>query len=173
MWGHWTLWNHGGIDEAERHFSSALESGREKGYVRDLQLSALLNCNNDACDEELVRVLNAIRKEQGSIGPEMAHQIFSMYYRQILPSGAGTARFVNAVPPAEHVATFKWVFERLQPDDSQKLLGSGYLSVLQEAAGQRDEALEGYRSVQRQTVGRPGSLSSMADAGIKRILSRR
>lgn len=169
MWGHWILWNHGDVGEAEKHFSSALQSNRQRDYVRRLQLSALLNANDAECDREIIRVLNAIRKEQGSVDPGIQNRIFAIYYSEIVPGNAETQRFVNAVPPAEHVATFQWLFDKPNPDQSEKLPELTYLGVLQEAAGQRDEALAAYRSVRQQTEGHPGALLNMAESGVKRL----
>lgn len=169
MWGHLILWNDGELGAAAQHFSSALDSNRQRGYVRRVQLSALLNSHNVECDEEIVRVLSAVRQEHGSVNPEIQRQIFSMYYRKIMPWNAETTRFINAVPPAEHVTTFRWLFDKLDLDESESLLRSGYLSVLQEAAGQRDEALAGYQSIRRQMAGRPGSLLTIAVMGSKRL----
>jgi hypothetical protein len=43
MWGHWILWNRGPLADAEQHFSSALASNRQRAFVRQLQLAALMN----------------------------------------------------------------------------------------------------------------------------------
>lgn len=169
MWGHWILWNNGDPEDAARHFSAALESNRERGFVRRLQLSAFLNRQSDASSEEVVRILNAIRKEEGSAPAELKHQLFSMYYGKLIPPSAETPRFINAVPPAEHVATFRWLFDKLDLDQSASLLRSGDLSVLEEAAGERDEARAGYESIRRQLAGNPGSLLTTAEMGSKRL----
>jgi hypothetical protein len=169
MWGHWILWNNGAAEDAARHFSAALESNRERGFVSRLQLSALLNTHNDPSAEETVRVLNAVRKEEGSLPAEMRLQIFSMYYGKLIPPNAETPRFINAVPPGEHVATFLWLFDKLDLGQSGSLLRAGDLSVLQEAAGQRDEAKAGYDSIRRQLAGSPGSLLTAAEMGSKRL----
>jgi hypothetical protein len=41
MLAHWILWNRRPLEEANRHFAAALRTGRERGYVRRLQLAAL------------------------------------------------------------------------------------------------------------------------------------
>jgi hypothetical protein len=169
MWGHWILWNHGKLSDATRHFSSALVTGRERDFVRGLQFAALFNCSNDECDEEIVRVANDVRKEHGAVHPDDVDRIFSEYYRKVFASSAASAHFLNAVPPAEHVATFRWLFDGLNFDESKSLLRTCYLAVLQEAAGQRQEALANYREVRAKTPKQSGSLSDTADAGIKRL----
>jgi tetratricopeptide (TPR) repeat protein len=168
MWGHWILWNRGPLADAEQHFSSALASNRQRAYVRQLQLAALMN-GGEPCEGEIIRVANAIRKEQGVPDLETQHRVFSIYYFKLLHPDAATTRFINAVPPAEHVATFRWLFDGYALDKSNSRLRSFYLSALEEAAGQHDEALAGYRLVQRETVGQNGSLSDAVASGIQRL----
>lgn len=182
MWGHWILWNGGPLREASQHFSSALQSNRQRDYVRLLQLSALFNRHDDEFEKEIVRVANAIRKEGGSIQPETRRRIFSAYYDQMLPAGPATAKFVTVVPPPEHVVTFQWLFGSLVPNENDAersaVLRTYFLSVLEEAAGQRDEALEGYRRVQATaslgwgTSRGGGSMLEEAALAIKRLSPR-
>ena len=169
MWGHWTLWNHGTLSDARQHFASALASNRQGDYVRRLQFSALFKCNNEECDEEIIRVVTAMRKEQQPVGPDTQGRIFSRYYFTLRPQSARTMRFVNAVPPEEHLATFRWLFDKADLDDSQSLLRSYYLAVLQEAAGHRDEALANYRLIRSRVAGQGGPLWDAAEAGIRRL----
>ena len=171
MWGHWILWNNGSIEDAEQHFASALASNRQRAFVRQLQLAALMNVNSEPYENETIRVANAIRKEQGPIDPDMQRRIYSIYYSRLLRTDASTTLFVNAVPPAEHVATFRWLVDRMDLDESGSRFRSYYLSALEEAAGQREEALAGFREIERQTrgPGRSGSLRDAAQAGIARL----
>jgi tetratricopeptide (TPR) repeat protein len=169
MWGHWILWNNGALDDAEQHFSSALASNRQRTYVRQLQLNALMNSHSERYEDEIVRVANAIRKEQGAVDPQMERRIFSIYYARLLPPAGTTTRFIYAVPPADHVATFRWLFDRLDLDEPGSRLRSYYLSALEEAAGQRDEALASYKLIRQQSVGLSGPLPDAVELGIKRL----
>jgi hypothetical protein len=55
MLAHWTLWNDGKLEDTNGHFASALKSGRERSYVRRLQLAALANTSDGAGEVELLR----------------------------------------------------------------------------------------------------------------------
>jgi len=171
MWGHWILWNKRDPAEAAPHFSAALASHRERAFVRHLQLAALLNGRNSACDQELVRVLNAIRLEQGTVDADTKRAVFNVYDTEIMPSDDETRSFVDAVSTLDHLATFQWLFDDRSPDESEALPRLCYLSVLQEAAGQRTEALAGYKELRSKLNGRTGALLKVADAGIKRLSS--
>ena len=169
MWGHWILWNNGDSAEAARHFSNALASNRERPFVRRLQLNAFLNRHDGAAAEQVVRVADDIRKEGGSISPEDERRIFSMYYGKLIPSSKETPQFIRAVPPAEHVVTFRWLFDSLDLPDSESMLRQGDLSVLEEAAGELDEARRGYDSLRKKLAGQPGPLLAAAETGSRRL----
>lgn len=168
MWGHWILWNDGPLEDAEQHFSAGLASHRQQAFVRQLQLAALMN-GGESYESEIIRVANAIRMEHGAPDHALQHGVFSIYYFKLLHPNRATTRFINAVPPAEHVATFRWLFDTYALDEYNSKLRSFYLSALEEAAGQREEALAGYRLVQQQTVGMSGSLPGAVEAGIQRL----
>ena len=169
MWGHWILSKNGNLSEGEQHFSSALASKREPDYVRGMQLSALFNCQKEECEEEIIRIVTAMRKEGRSVSPEFVRRIFSIYYSRLLLGRFDTRSFVNAVPPDEHLATFRWLFEKSDFDPSKSLQRSYYLAALQEAAGQRVEALAAYRTIHTQVARDPGSLLDAVNSGIKRL----
>lgn len=169
MWGHWILWNHGDLADAEHHFALALASHRRQDYVRQLQLSALMNIHDDLEEEEVIRVANAMRMGQESVAKDARSRIFSIYYTRLLPTQSSTARFVNAVAPQEHLATFQWLFEKDNLDEPASDLRSYYVATLEEAAGRRKDALEGYTELKQKLGGRSGSLLDAVHAGVRRL----
>jgi len=102
-----------------------------------MQLSALLNHHNREVDTEVVRVANAMRKEQQTVNADETRRIFEMYYSEIDPWAQLPVKFVNAVPPEEHVETFHWLFDKVRLDDSKSVERSYYLAVLEDVAGRR------------------------------------
>ncbi|HXA76313.1 MAG TPA: hypothetical protein VNV41_04205 [Candidatus Acidoferrales bacterium] len=175
MLGHWILWqNCGRIKEASEHFAAALSSQRQTDYVRLLELTALLNCHNDQADWEVIRVANAMRKEQRTVDQTERQQILSIYYGELVPETTATLEFINAVPPSEHVATFRWLFAVLDsdPDDADRWSRAYFRGTLEEAAEMRDDALSDYRSSLSHTS-RGTSLWQAANAGVKRLSKQR
>jgi hypothetical protein len=193
MWGFWVLWNlspelpvtkiNGTIEDAGLHFSLAMATGRERPYVRNLQLAALMNAseapvanaiaseNYALIDYETIRVANAMRKEQGVVEPDNQRRIFGIYSSNMLRPGE--ARFLRVVPPVEHLATFHWLFDGMPVDESKRMFQSYCLSALQEAAGQFEDALAGYRLIRRQVAGQSGSLLNGAESGIRRLTEKK
>jgi hypothetical protein len=174
MWGHWILWGHCyQVKEAEPHFASAMTSQREGDFVRHLQLAALSNCDTEEADQEVIRAANAMRKEQRTVDDSERSHIWGLYFFELSHPTTKSAAFINAVPPAEHVATFHWLFDSLDAnpdaDSSNRLSRIYYLAVLEEAAGQRDDALANYKSVVSQTTARTNSFWDPSNAAVKRL----
>jgi hypothetical protein len=177
MWGFWILFPEPGtLEDAQRHFSQALISGRERTYVRNLQLTALLNADSGLSagqprfEYEMVRVANEMRKEHVVADPGSQRGFLAIYFFNMLHSDE--AKFIRAIPPAEHLATFQWLFKGMELDESKALAQSYYLSSLQEAAGQRELALAGYQVIQQKLRGQHGNLLDAAEAGIRRLTGK-
>jgi hypothetical protein len=66
----------------------------------------------------------------------------------MVPPNKDTVVFLSAVPPLDHLDTFEWLLQRAGPDDPDPLTHAYIRSALLEAAGRRDEALAGYRTLQ-------------------------
>ncbi len=169
MWGHWILWrNCDQISEAQKHFKAALAAEREGEYVRRLELSALLNCHTRESDREVIRVANDMRKEGRRLDDGERAHILDIYSQEFSPRTADTLLFINAVPAAEHVTTFRWLFDDVAADENGRATQIYYLAELQEAAGQREEALSNYRMAAGR-MSRFSTFKEAADAGVKRL----
>ena len=170
MWGHWILWNHGGIATASEHFAAALAAPRPglRPYVRSMQLSALHNEDTPEALTEIIRVANDVRKEHGDLSPPWPHDILNIYWERLVLPNADTAAFLRAVPPLDHLDTFDWLLQRAGRAESDSLTHAYIRSALLEAAGRRDEALAGYRTLQSRLA--PDSSGSLPDGTRKAII---
>jgi hypothetical protein len=172
MLGHWTLWSGGNLEDADQHFATALKSGRERPYVRRLQLAGLANKNDDTADLDMLRVANDMRVNDESMRPEDRARIWDVYYSRFLlsPTGASTERLAAAIPPAEQLATYRWLFEKSGYAESKGLLYEYVLARLQDAASQGSEALATYRSVRSQEAF--GNLNGRIRAAVESAIAR-
>jgi hypothetical protein len=170
MWGHWILWqNCRQVQEATTHFAAAIASQREGDFARRLEMSALLNCQNHPCHLEAVRVANDMRKERRSPDGRTRGLMLGIYFEEFNSNIAEKQEFINAVPPAEHVATFRWLFDALLISDATNQPSAAYyLGALEEAAGQPGDALANYRLAQRH-ISRDSAQGQAIDAGVKRL----
>jgi hypothetical protein len=192
MWGFELLRARGSpeaLPEARKHFAAALQSGREREYLRYLQVSALLQTYTNAWIEdperhkEAIRVANEMRiggepRPSGWGRGSFKRKLWSVYHFGVVASD-GQAAVLAALPPAEHLATFRWLFpeEDLAPDQGGPSLFD-YLTVraqVEEYGGDRAAALASYRRVldefesRKLTGGRAINTAESAKAAIRRL----
>ena len=189
MWGFEILRQQGPLADARQHFSSALASGHEREYVRDLQVSALLQsytnvwADNPERESEALRVANEMRMNGESStkgwGPgSFKSKMWAIYYFNFVTEDPPAA-LLTALPPAEHLSTFQWLFpDDDLPEDSGAPNLFNYLYVLgqlQEQGGKRAEALASYRRMESEFArkgynsSRSTKMAGDAKAAIKRL----
>src|ERR1700693_3320071 len=171
MLGHATLWHGGKLDDARRYFAKALATGRGREYVRGLQLAALLNRHAEETEDETIRVANEMHK--GSEKPDavpapMRDRLFSIYYDRVAVPRP-RPEFLAVVPPAEHLATFKWLFAEMNLEEGKSLQREYWLATLEEASGQTAAALQRFRSLRSVFPPEASRLSESIDAALKRL----
>ncbi|HZF08365.1 MAG TPA: TIR domain-containing protein [Thermoanaerobaculia bacterium] len=141
MWGFDILWHGGEIAESKAHFAKALASGRERAYVRQLQLSAFLLSQDFEPEGEALRVLNEMRAHQETIDGNRAGQsetlrrhLWDVYYDALI-NHDHTEQILAPVPAAEHVAIFRWLFPDYATSENNRDLYRRMLARLEERAG--------------------------------------
>jgi tetratricopeptide (TPR) repeat protein len=170
MLGHSILWRGGTLLEARRSFEAALATGRARQYVRGLQLSALFNRRSEEAEDEAVRVANEMRKGSETLGAR--ERFFPIYYDRVR-APQPSAAFLTLLPPEEHLATFRWLFDAGTLDEGRRLVAQYWLATLEEASGQPREALQEFRSLRSKVSGTgPSPLHDSAEAGVKRLSKR-
>ena len=169
MQGYWALWSVSGprvADEPRREqvrlysrdkFARALDVGRERDFVRHLQLNGLEQLDTAKGDAEFIAIVNGLRTSGEAVPPRTFRDIQAFYSDRLNPhiqtnpetgatvvvDSADRRSFLSALSPAEHMATFVWVFDRAAAVDSDRtFIREYYRAVLQEAAGQTAQALK-------------------------------
>jgi hypothetical protein len=158
MWGLCIVVAEADLERGQAHFREALKSGRERTYVRRLQLAALRSMDGVPPATETIRVANEIRTNGEELSLDVRYEtfrhVYSMINREILRD------FENILPPAEHLATFRWLLEGREVAESAVQI-SFYARVL-EQAGEPAEAFLYY------VAALPSTLSTEAEKGIAR-----
>ena len=147
------------LAEAKQHFTAALATGREREYLRSLEISALLQTYTNAWIEDLerqkevIRVVNAMRtgnetRPKGWASGSLKGKVWAIYSFGFVADDK-RAQLLAALPPAEHLATFRWLFpeDDLAADRGESSLFE-YLFVLanvEEYGADRAGALASYR----------------------------
>ena len=109
MLGHLLLWRRAEpVDVALPYFEAALASGREREYVRRMQIAALKNGGSDASDSELMKVGNVVRQQRDPIEIASARAIYGVY-RFRYAQGVGIDPHKVGISPDDQLATFEWL----------------------------------------------------------------
>jgi hypothetical protein len=167
-WGHLLMWRRGPFDEASRHFAAAVASGRERPYVRRLQLAAnRLYASVDA-DRSLLAAVNDMRKGREPIDDGTKRAVLNLYF-SAFNSDDQVAALVAALPPAEHLATIQALFPDGGVEPSRIPLRDAMLALLQEAAGAPADALATWRAVRTASAEGDQRLATRAAAAIARL----
>jgi hypothetical protein len=173
MWGFEILRKRGAVADANRHFAIALESKRKREYVRHMQISALLWVHDPKLESEAIRVANEMRRggetmPAGTQEGSDTWRLWNIYYSRLI-FGHDRPQFLSTLPPADHLATFRWLYPEDQLPKEKSQLYLYILAQLQELSGDRTNALASYRQLRSQLGNERGSLVDAANAAIKRL----
>jgi TIR domain-containing protein len=167
MLAHWTLFqNHDAVTEAARLFDIAVRSGRALDAIRVLQWAAYTNADSapEAVAERL-RVANAMRVGGEHLDMRQAQALWSPYYFALSPSHERERQaLLDALPPADHIATLNWAFaDYTAGDEARQKTIRYYMALLHARAGQTDEAATELRTLEQELV-KSRSGGSLLDA---------
>jgi hypothetical protein len=175
------------LAEARKHFAAALDTGREREYLRSLEISALLQTYTNAWIDDLERqkevlgVANAMRagNEKTPKGwSSLRRKVWSIYYFGFV-SADERAQLLAALPPAEHLATFRWLFPAddlpTNQGDYQLFEYRFVLANVEEYGADRAAALASYRrlldefAAKKYDGGRAIKMAEQANAAVRRL----
>jgi tetratricopeptide (TPR) repeat protein len=153
MLGNWLLQNGQRLEEAKQHFSLAVESGRDRLFVRALQLGGMIYVDDIQTQIELTRVANQMRKNGEKISESNRSRIISTNYSPDMIDDVELVRILAALPSDEAWATYVWLDETTDSSDEEeqslKQLKHKFIEAkIKEISGKDVEALALYRSLQ-------------------------
>lgn len=108
MLGHWLLFGRKPAAAAQPYFEAALASGREREFVRQRQIVALID-GDEATSLALLRVCNEMRQKDEPLRLETRRRIVSRTYYGV--SREQRDALETVLPPKEHLATLRWLVE--------------------------------------------------------------
>jgi hypothetical protein len=169
FWGHWILWNHGPLSEANERFAAALSSGRARAVVYRFQLSALANVRSNDTDAAWLRVVSDMQaageKADSSLRDEVCNR-----YAQALEDPALMQRTLAQVPATRQVELLQSALQSEGLSEVQKTTLEVALAESLEAAGRSANALEVWKMLAIELKSQPHSIwSGRVDAAIKRL----
>jgi HEAT repeat protein/Tfp pilus assembly protein PilF len=160
MWGYWLVTQSHQPKEGKARFQSAFQSGRQKEFVRSLQLAAWRKTHDTEDKLELIRVVDDMRRQNETPSLESRERLFSDIYAN--PDAEFLRRFQTILPAADHLATFVWLTEGTGTENT--IAREFFLAQLTEAAGDRAKALSLYRALRAE----PTAFDKQIKEGIER-----
>ena len=149
MWGNVLM--RAQLDAARMHFDQALASGRERAYVRHMQMSASLG-GSDELTAYAVAVADEMRRGGETLTDAQRGRLWSHAFGSRLLDPSLRQAVFTAVPAAALLATYEWLFPAQENQAPNNRLGRFNLATLQAQAGQRDAARAGFESLLRDLV---------------------
>ena len=151
MWGHHLVQSEGSIEEVKSRFRLATASGQQRPFVRRMELFAFLWRRDPRMQEEVIRIADEMRTQGEPLPPatkddSFTWRIWDVYYERLI-SGEEKDRFLQALPVANHLATFQWLFPEKMIPESKRHLYLSMLAQLEERKGDRAAALAAYQSL--------------------------
>ena len=173
FWGHWILWNHGPLSEANERFAAALSSDRARTVVHQFQLSALANVRSNDTDAAWLRVVSDMQvggeKADSALRDEVCNR-----YAQALQDDALKQQILAQVPATRQVELLQSALQSEGISDVQKTTLSVALAESLEAAGHQQEALENWNMLAIELKSQPHPIwSDRVNAAIKRLSRKR
>jgi len=127
-----------------------LKSGKAKSFVRGCQLEGMIYNEEPGVRAELIRVANEMRKDNDPISGSDKGRIHS-YFSTTIGTDAELREVVSAAPPDQVWATYEWVSPPLaEASDFDKMERRFIQASIDEVSGKPEEALQIYRSLQRE-----------------------
>jgi len=118
MLAHWLLLNRRSIDSTRPYFDAAVESGKNRAFVRGFQIAALRNRNDAEADTELIRVANAMRQQHDTPDAASARVLYQAFRLRYTRTPVDVDARTIGVSVADQLATFKWLTTLTDGSDS-------------------------------------------------------
>jgi hypothetical protein len=111
--GHWILWLRGSPDDADPYFDAGTGSGREREFVRRLQMAALANAGSIENSVALVRMAVEVHSGGEALPEAFVPTVWRAAYQLVLANRNDRQReaVLGAAPPEDHLAMFEAFFD--------------------------------------------------------------
>jgi len=104
MWAHQVAWRSDRLDEVQTHFTQALESPREREWVRSLQFAAAFARRR--FNEYALVVANDMRRRGEAVSRNARQAVWSYLFATSFLNPGERAGVLGALPPRELLQTF-------------------------------------------------------------------
>ena len=135
-------------DEAAALFATAVASGRDREFVRQLQLGAWLR--RTGYSARALQTVNEMRKQGETLTGDQRSALWGQYFFNLISIEDDPA-FLAALPGPDQLATYDWLFP--QPRNDGETAQWRYVrAILQLQAGQREQAINALEALRAELV---------------------
>ena len=146
MWGNVLM--PGRLAEARQHFEKAVASGRDREFVRRLQLGAALGAGDEATDYAVV-VGDEMRRAGEAMTTDQRRRLRMYAFNSRLLNENTRKTLFSALPPADLLATLRWLLPAGESLEKTNYFGRFCLAAVQANAGESDAASAGFASLEQ------------------------
>jgi tetratricopeptide (TPR) repeat protein len=175
MLGNWMTLNGGSLAEAVQHFNSAVATGKERAFVRTLQLAGLRDRDESGSRAALMRALNEMRKNGEPLDTEDKHRALGFCCDPTVTDHAELTESLSAVPADDAWQTYLWLDDQQNTVEDLKhrdIVHDFIAANISEISGDKQKSLDEYRTLQEELENQESTLRDSVDQAIAR-LSRR
>ena len=169
MLGNWMLQNGKNFSEAIQHLDAAAATGKERPFVRRMKLGALIYLDDPGSRAEQIKIANEMRKAGEPLDEGDKSRILSFCFDPSTTDRKELAESLSAVPPGETWQTYLWLDDNAHNDERHSMDREFIQANLLEVSGKRTDALEKYRSLQKELKNESGSMKDSVNAAIARL----
>lgn len=170
MWARQMLQRGGRFDEAMALFEKAEASGRDRPFLRSLQFGGTLGGRIEAARYAL-EVADRMRRGGEVIEDHHRDALWSSALGYPLLSADARAVVFAALPPAQLLQTFDWLFPEARVSDERRALWRFVRATLMANNGEREAARAEFESLvsSLRAAHREGRLLDEAQRGLDRV----
>ncbi|MBT9330559.1 tetratricopeptide repeat protein [Paracidobacterium acidisoli] len=159
----------GSFHEAIEHFSTAVNTGKARPLVRRMQLGGLIYNETPGARAELFRAADDMRKHGEPIDHDQAHRILTFACNPAMNQQTELEETLSAVSAEDAWATWQWLAQSQGANPPSGPEGEFIQAEILEISEKNADAIEKYRSLQRQLRGSQSALISRVDEAIRRL----
>jgi len=175
MLGNWMTQNGGSLTDAVEHFNSAVASGKERPFVRTMQLDGLENRDQPGARAALMKAVNEIRKNGEPLNAEAKHRILGFCCDPGVTDHAELTESLSAVSADDTWQTYLWLDDQESSGENAKnqhLINDFIEANISEISGDKQKSLSEYRALHDELKNQGSTLDDSVDQAIARLSHR-
>ncbi|HTW80109.1 MAG TPA: hypothetical protein VME23_11240 [Terracidiphilus sp.] len=172
MMGNWMLQNRGNFSQAIHYLDSAVSTGKERPFVRTMQLGGLIDLDQPGARAEVVKVANNMRSSGEDLDAGIKKDILTFCFDPIITHREELTESLSAVPPDDAWKTYLWLDDTKKEGIDQKMqlqVRDFIQANLLEISGKRQESLAKFRALLQELVGNGSAMENPVRAAIARL----